>query len=100
MDKLYKIEDIIILNPTTPTEVQALKDSTYPDSVKTRISDYLAATNYNTPIDYDERFYILSKTESIDLNLKPKPIRNNAKFTYYTLKEILTKNIVTPESQQ
>ncbi|HRP91075.1 MAG TPA: hypothetical protein PKX92_13670 [Edaphocola sp.] len=100
MDKLYKIEDIIILNPTNPNEIQSLKDSTYPDIVKTRISNYLSATNYNTPINYDERFYILSETESIDLSLKPKPQRNNAKFTYYTLKEILTKNIVTPESQQ
>ena len=100
MDKLYKIEDIIILNPTNQNEVQALKDSTYSDSVKTRITNYLTAANYNTPIDYDERFYILSETESIDLSLSPRPQRNNAKFTYYTLKEILTKQIVTPESQQ
>jgi len=99
MDKLYKIEDIIILNPTNQNEVQALKDSTYPDSIKTRISNYLTAANYNTPIDYDEKFYILSETESIDLNLNPRPQRNNAKFTYYTLKEILTNQIVTPESQ-
>jgi len=100
MDKLYKIEDIIILNPTNPNEVQALKDSTYPDSVKARISNYLTVTNYNIPIDYDLRFYLLSETESIELCLKPKPQKNNAKFTYYTLKEILTNKIVTPESKQ
>lgn len=100
MNKLYKIEDIIILNPTNQNEVQALQNSTYPDNIKTRISSYLAAANYNSPIDYDERFYILSETDSIDLNQNPKPQRNNAKFTYYTLKEILTKQIVIPESQQ
>lgn len=100
MNRLYKIEDIFVLNPTNQNEVQALKDSTYSDSVKTRIMNYLTAANYNTPIDYDERFYILSETESIDLSSSPRPQRNNAKFTYYTLKEILTKQIVIPESQQ
>jgi len=100
MNKLYKIEDSIILNPTNQNEIQALQNSTYPDKIKTRILSYLAASNYGTPIEYDERFYILSETDSIDLNLNPKPKRNNSKFTYYTLKEILTKQIVIPESQQ
>ncbi len=100
MDKLYKIEDIIILNPTNPNEIQALKDSTYTDSVKTRISNYITEANYNAPIDYDERFYILSETEGIDLPLRPRPLTNYRKFGYYTLKGILTNEIVTLESQQ
>lgn len=100
MDKLYKIEDIIILNSTNQNEVQALKDSTYSDNFKTRITNYINVAYCNTQIDYDQRFYILSETESIDLSLNPRPQKNNAKFTYYTLKEILTKQIVTPESQQ
>jgi len=100
MTKLYKIEDIIILNPTNQNEIIALSNSTYPDHFKLRIINYINAMGYNTPITYDERFYLLSETESIDLVNSPHPQRNNAKFTYYTLTEILTKQIVVPESKQ
>jgi hypothetical protein len=91
MDKLYKIEDIIILNSTNQNEVQALKDSTYSDNVKTRITNYINVAYCNTQIDYDERFYILSETESIDLSLNPRPQKNNAKFQPPDVRKYLLK---------
>lgn len=100
MKKLYKIDDIIILNPSNQNEIETLKNSTYSENVKNRILGYLNSSNYSHGHPDDERFYILSETESIELHNNPKPMRNNAKFTYYTLKEILTKEIVVPESQQ
>jgi hypothetical protein len=54
--------------------------------------------NWAAVIDYDERFYILSENEYIELVNRPKPQRNNAKFTYYTLSEVLSKKIISPES--
>ncbi|MBN1969679.1 hypothetical protein JXM83_00085 [Candidatus Woesearchaeota archaeon] len=100
MEKLYKIEDIIILNPTVESEIETLRYSVYSDEVKARILNYIKETNYKVKIDYDEKFYILSESETIVLHNKPKPKRNNAKFTYYTLSEVLTKEIIVPESQQ
>lgn len=96
MDKLYKIEDIIILNTTT---VKNLENSTISEKLKKRICEYIGSENYQDE-EKDQRFYLLSETESIELPNKPHPERNNTKFTYYTLKEILTKKIVIPESQQ
>lgn len=98
MNKLYKIEDILILNPTNKSEIESLLNSTYSENIKNRIIEYIKASNYSD-INYDERFYILSESENIDLPNNPKPQRNNAKFTYYTLKDILTKEIVIPESK-
>jgi hypothetical protein len=100
MERLYKIEYIIILNPTIENEVETFKNSIYPKDVKTRILNYIQTANYNTPIDFDEKFYVLSLTETIELNNKPRPQRNNAKFTYYTLSEVLSKEIIVPASQQ
>jgi hypothetical protein len=100
MDRLYKIEDIIILNPTIKSEVDTFNNSIYSEDIKTRILNYIEASNYISPIDFDERFYVLSETETIELNHKPRPQRNNAKFTYYTLSEVLSKEIIVPASQQ
>lgn len=100
MNKLYKIENIIIFNPTNQNEIQALQNSTYPENIKKRILSYVTSVNFSIPIDHNIRFYILSEDQNIDLSHNPKPPRNNAKFTYYTLKEILTQQTVRPESQQ
>jgi hypothetical protein len=100
MERLYKIEDIIILNPTVKSEVETFNNSVYSTDIKRRILNYIKAANYGAQIDFDERFYILSETEVIELNNKPRPKKNNAKFTYYTLSEVLSKEIIVPASQQ
>lgn len=100
MSKLYKLEDIVILNPANENEIEALKNSTFPENFKNRLLEYIKKMNYPANLEEDRKFYILSESETIDLLNKPRPPRNNAKFTYYTLKEILTKKEVIPESQQ
>ncbi len=101
MEVLYKIEFIIILNPFNLDEIRALKTSNHPEDYKTRMIDYLNVADFSCSKENEEkRFYLLSNADSIDLENKPHPIRNNSCITYYTLKEILTKTIVKPESQQ
>lgn len=98
MSTLYKIDDIIILNPSNESEIQSLLASTYSENIKNRIVEYIKSSNYSADW-FDERFYILSQSDNIDLPNKPKPQRNNSNISYYTLKEILTKKIVIPESK-
>jgi len=98
MKKLYKIDDIIILNTSNQNEVESLQNSTYPNNVKNRILEYIKETNHFQ--NFDERFYILSETDSIELQNNPKAVKPPRGHVYYTLKEILTKKIVIPESKQ
>ena len=98
MERLYKIDSIIVLNPTIDSEIETFKRSEYSENIKTRILNYIEAAEFTDIIDYDERFYILSENEYIELVNRPKPQRNNAKFTYYTLSEVLSKKIISPES--
>jgi len=99
MERLYKIEEIIILNPTNESELETFKNSTYSDKVKIRVSDYIRTEDFGKQLEYDMRFYVLSESEKIELPHQPKPERNNAKFTYYTLTEVLTNKIIVPESK-
>jgi len=102
MERLYKIEDIIILNPIIESELETFKNSTYSDEIKDRILKYVEAEKCKGQLDSvdEKRFYVLSNTEIIELTNRPKPKRNNVKFTYYTLSEVLSKEIITPASQQ
>jgi len=98
MKKLYKIDDIIILNTSNQSEIESLRNSTYSENTKRRILEYIDATKHSQ--DFDEKFYILSETDSIELQNKPKSAKPPQGPVYYTLKEILTETIVVPESQQ
>lgn len=99
MNCLYKIEDIVIFNPVEKSELETFKNSTLQDHVKTRVLAYIKDTTFPAGLDHDKRFYILSETENIPLAHLPRPERNNAKFTYYSLVDVLTKQVVVPESK-
>lgn len=99
MNKLYKVADIVVLNPSVESDLLRLFDSDLDDSVKKRLSDFIGAMRYDA-LDHDKKFYILSESDVIDLPNKPRPPRNNAKFTYYRLADILSKTEVLPASKQ
>lgn len=99
MDKLYKLDDIIVFNPTVASEIETFKNSIYPGDVKQRILDYIESS-FKNQLNYNMRFYVLSESDNIELKNKPKPLRNNVKFTYFTLSEVISKQIITPESQK
>ncbi|NDY73082.1 hypothetical protein DO021_15475 [Desulfobacter hydrogenophilus] len=99
MKKLYKIEDIIVFNPAEKSDLDRVMDSmTEEQTKKERLQDFIKECKYEHPGE-EKKFYILSADEIIDLQNKPKPKRNNAKFTYYRLFDILTKSIVEPASK-
>src|SRR5690606_14843320 len=99
MDCLYKIEDIIVLNPADKADLEILNNSTFPDSWKRRIFAYINDTGYPKDLNHDKRFYVLSETENIPLSHQPRPPRNNTGHTYYSLVDILTNDFVLPESR-
>ena len=97
MRKLYKIEDILVFNPTINSDIDRVNDYLKDARIKNRLKNYIYDSIYED--SEEKRFYILSAEEIIQLNNMPKPERNNAKFTYYRLFDILTKNIVKPASR-
>ena len=99
MDKLFKIEDILVFNPTIKSELQRVNDIELPESVKKRIFGYIKEAKFQKEKDDVKKFFILSMDQIIELKHNPHPKKNNAKFSYYTLSDILTKEEVIPESQ-
>jgi hypothetical protein len=98
MKKLYKVEEILVLNAGSEVEKKALQQSTLADEMKNRMFAYLEGEEV---ADENYKFYILGTNHIIDLPHSPHPQRNNAKFTYYSLAELLSgKQIVVPESQE
>ncbi|MCG2419373.1 hypothetical protein K8089_10090 [Aequorivita sp. F47161] len=99
MEFLYKIEEIIVLNPTDENEIIALNNSTLSTGIKNRILNYINEPSYNKQEGIEKRFYVLSK-EKIELSQKPKPAGHIQKHTYFSLTDILTKKVLIPESQK
>ncbi len=99
MNCLYKIEEIVVFNPKLKSEVETFKNSMLSDSVKQRVLEYIRHTPYPDDLDHNKRFYILSESENIQLPHKPHPRVNNAGKIYYRLVDMLTREIVEPESK-
>lgn len=99
MNKLYKIEDILIFNPTIESELQRVREMDLSEDIKNRLFGYISESGYGSDLDHDKKFYILSTNEIIELKNQPHPKVNNAKFSYYRLCDILTESEVIPESQ-
>ncbi len=89
MEKLFGVDDIIIMNPHTDFEA-FLKNSSYSQETKERIKKY--CDDFWTPGNYDDnekQFFVLSLTNQIELKHHPKPAKNNSFRAYYTLSELL-----------
>jgi hypothetical protein len=99
MERLYKIDEIIILNPKL--ELHAFLDSDYDRRKKESVRKYCDFMTENEKghwkdgLPNDERqFIILSQKDNIELSKPyPKPKRNNSYRAYYTLSEILNDTI-------
>lgn len=100
MQNLYKIEDVILLNPSDYSQLKAFKASNYSAVFKKRIMNLINDKTHISPMTGDFKFYILSQKDTIQLVNQPKPKLNTRKFTYYTLKDILTEVVVTPKSKK
>ena len=102
MDKLYKVEVIISLNPSKPEDIYNMQISELSKNHKERLNSLLNDSAFRKNDNEIRRYYILSENEQIVLKHKPRPERNNAKFTYYSLADILDQNnkFIKPESHK
>jgi len=100
MEKLYKIEDIIVFDPTNQSDLDRVMDSMEKPNTKERLKNFINECKFDpSKKEGEKKFFILSEDEIIILPMKPRPKRNNAKFTYYRLFDILTKGQVEPASK-
>ncbi len=93
MKTLFGLDDVIILNPYRDLQ-EFLSNENYQADIRARIKSYCDSC-FLEHYDYQNRdiqFFILSQTNTITLNHRPKPQRNNANKAYYTLSEILDEN--------
>lgn len=92
MERLFGVDDIIIMNPHTDFEA-FMKNSSYSQETKKRITKY--CDDFWNPGNYDDnekQFFVLSLTNQIELNHHPKPAKNNSFRAYYTLSELLNSD--------
>lgn len=90
MDTLYKIDDILLLNPNNVSYKTIIENSKLKYSK--RLLDYIEERKNKWKFEKSEdyRFYILSETEQISLKHSPKPPTNNSGARYYSLSEMLS----------
>ncbi|RLD54079.1 MAG: hypothetical protein DRJ01_18525 [Bacteroidetes bacterium] len=100
MEYLYKIEDIIVFNPSINDELIAFKNSTISTDIKNNILNYIDDLGLNNIVCDEKRFYALSESDIIELMHRPIPKGHLQKHTYYSLRDILTEKKLTPVSQK
>ncbi|QZE14956.1 hypothetical protein K4L44_03775 [Halosquirtibacter laminarini] len=97
MDKLFKIEDIIILNFHDDYET-FLKDVNYSEDYRKRVKDYVDYMLKNkiwSALPKDEKQVFMLSNKAIELKNKPKPKNGNNSFrTYYELADLLNEDLV------
>jgi len=90
MERLYKVEEIVVLNPTSPSYESLLEKSEV--SWKDKLLAYIKARKQEwrfSKVGQDYRFYLLSEKEQIDLKHKPRLEKNSNGHCYFTLAELL-----------
>ena len=91
MDKLYGLDEVIVLNPRQDLEAFLLS-TVYDDGVKERIGEYCSKLWDGNAPDEEKQFFVLSRTNQIQLKHLPRPPTNNAFRAYYRLADLLDSN--------
>ena len=88
------------MNPKTDY-FSFMKNNSYTDEVKRRVTDYCndAFGPDNYPDD-EKQWFILSPTNHIELKHKPKPKANQAFRAYYKLSELLNESKLIVETDK
>lgn len=102
MEYLYKIKNIVVLDPFSPSLDLILEGIDY--DFACRIKGYITDRKNNgfgfNHEGEDYRFYNLSNKDAIHLKHLPKPKKNNVGARYYTIAELLKgEKIVEVASQ-
>lgn len=91
MERLFGLDEVIILNPHQDFQM-FMENPNYSDEVKQRVKNYCDRLWGKDEYDDNEKqFFILSTSNQIELEHKPKPLSNNAFRAYYKLSELLNK---------
>ena len=97
MDKLFKVEDIIILNFHDDLDT-FMKDENYSENYRNRVKgyiDYLLENKIWAELHKDEKQVFILSDNVIELKNKPKPKNGNNSFrAYYELADLLNKELV------
>lgn len=99
MERLYRSEDIVVLNPKDETELARLRSSDLPYA--DRVLAYIARRSAEWKFsDDDYRFYVLAEHDFIDLAHRPRKPKLRG-HCYFTIAELLKGHRdVVPESQR
>jgi len=88
MEKLYKIEKVIKLDPNSPSLESELRELEFSERIQGYISERKEKWVFGTNCKY--RFYILSETNQIILKHEPKPKISSQGHRYFTLSQIFS----------
>lgn len=89
MEKLFGVEEVIIMNPKQDFDLFWKSDS-YSVEIKLRVKFYCDDLwGEGKYIDNEQQFFILSLSNQIELKHKPRPRKNNSFRAYYKLAELL-----------
>ncbi len=89
MEKLYKIDKVIKLDPDSPSLESEIRDLDFYERLQGYISERKEKWEFGTECKY--RFYILSETDQITLEHNPKPKVSSQGHRYFTLSQVLSK---------
>jgi hypothetical protein len=97
MSTLYKLENSITLNPWDPDAIAMLEKSDVDPGHINRIKEYIKDLGQESFSKTEHRFYVFSRDGNIDLPNKPRPVKNNTAIIYYTLKQMLEEETLSPK---
>jgi len=106
MDKLYKVDQIILLNFNKDYQTFLQDDVNYSEATRQKVRgyvDYMQSTkNWSELLPNDEKQVLILSEQTIELKHKPKPRANNSFRAYYTLFDLLNcdKKILDQNSQE
>jgi hypothetical protein len=97
MSTLYKLENSITLNFKDTDVIEMLENSDIDPGHINRIKEYIKDLGQKSFGETEHRFYVFSRDGNIDLPKKPRPVKNNTAIIYYTLKQMLEEETLSPK---
>lgn len=102
MDRLYRVEDIIIINFKDEFQL-FMENEGYPLRTRKAVDAYVnyirERTDWGEKLPGDEKQIFILADKTIELIHRPKPRRNNSFRAYYSLADLLDPNQVTVETE-
>lgn len=101
MEKLYKVDDVIILNFKKDYDT-FLNDPNYAPEISGKVKgyvEYLMEKGIWGGLPSDEKQVFILSENAIELKNKPKPAKNNSFRAYYKLADLLNEKILGQDKE-